>query len=176
MQFSPTRVIGAFIIDPDRRADERGFFARSWCRDEFAEHGLDPRLVQCNISFNHKTGTLRGMHYQHPPHAETKLVRCTAGAVFDVAMDIRRDSASFGKWVGVELTADNRRMLYIPEGCAHGYLTLADNCEVFYQVSASYAPDAADGVRWNDPAFDVEWPIEPSVMHPRDREYPDFAP
>lgn len=174
MIFTHTAIAGAYIIDPGRLEDERGFFARVWCRQEFEAQGLNPGLVQCSISFNRKQGTLRGMHYQAPPHAEARLVRCTLGAIFDVIVDLRPDSKTFRKWFSVELSADNRRMLYIPEGIAHGFLTLRDNTEVFYQMSEYYAAEYARGVRWNDPAFGIHWPANVMVMSERDRSYPDF--
>jgi dTDP-4-dehydrorhamnose 3,5-epimerase len=176
MRFTETKVAGAFLIEPEPIADERGFFARTWCREEFAEHGLNPALAQANVSFSHRRGTLRGMHLQDPPHAEAKLVRCTRGAIFDVAVDLRRDSPTYLAWSGAELTDANRSMLYVPEGCAHGFLTLADATEVAYQMSAPYAPAAARGVRWDDPAFGIEWPGEVLVINERDRRYPDFDP
>lgn len=156
--FSETGLKGAFIIEPSKLEDERGFFARTWCQKEFEAKGLNSRLVQCDISFNVRKGTLRGLHYQAPPYEETKLVRCTMGAIYDVIADLRRDSPSFGQWVAVELTADNRRMLYVPAGFAHGFQTLADNTEVFYQMSEFYCPEYAKGVRWDDPALGIEWP------------------
>jgi dTDP-4-dehydrorhamnose 3,5-epimerase len=142
MKFTPTRVAGAWLVELEPRSDDRGFFARAWCRDEFASHGLTPALAQCNLAVSYKAATLRGLHYQVAPHEEAKLVRCTTGAIFDVLVDLRRDSPTFKRWFGAELTASNRHMLYVPEGCAHGYLTLADESEVFYQVSSSYAPAA----------------------------------
>lgn len=174
MNFFAAKLKGAFIIEPERLEDERGFFARTWCEREFAAHGLNPRCVQCNISFNKKKSTLRGMHYQAAPCEEAKLVRCTSGAIYDVIVDLRADSQTFGQWFSVELTAENRKMVFIPEGCAHGFLTLADNAEVFYQMSAFYAPEYARGVRWNDPAFGIQWPVEVRVISERDRNYPDF--
>jgi dTDP-4-dehydrorhamnose 3,5-epimerase len=166
---------GVFIIDPERFADVRGFVARSFSESEFAAHGIDTRLVESNISFNLRRHTVRGMHFQHPPHAQAKLVRCTAGAIYDAVIDLRPGSKTFGRWEGVELTAENRRMLYIPEGFAHGFQTLADATEVFYQVSGAYAPDSADGVRWDDPAFGIEWPATEGVtINERDRSYPNF--
>jgi dTDP-4-dehydrorhamnose 3,5-epimerase len=164
------------IVDVESHADERGFFARSWCTREFAERGLNPSVVQCNVSGNTAKGTLRGMHYQVAPHAEVKLVRCTKGAVYDVIIDLRVGSSTFLRHVGVELTADNHRALYIPEGFAHGFITLQDNSEVFYQMSAFYEPMAACGVRWNDPIFGIDWPLPVAVISTRDREYPDFKP
>jgi dTDP-4-dehydrorhamnose 3,5-epimerase len=176
MRFTETKVAGAFLIEPEPIADERGFFARTWCREEFADHGLSPELAQANISFNHRKGTLRGLHYQAPPHAEAKLVRVTRGAIWDLALDLRRDSPTYLVWFGAELSDANRAMLYVPEGCAHGFLTLTDDAEVAYQMSAPYAPEAARGVRFDDPAFGIEWPGEVVVVNERDRTYADFAP
>jgi dTDP-4-dehydrorhamnose 3,5-epimerase len=175
MLFTPTDVNGAFIIEPSKIADERGFFALAWSRSAFLEQGLNADLVQCNVSFNYTKGTLRGMHYQLAPHSEAKLIRCTKGSVYDVAVDIRRGSPTFGAWCGVVLDASNHRALYVPEGCAHGYLTLEDDCEVFYQMTAGYAPSHARGLRWNDPKFGVLWPGDVAVINERDRTYPDFA-
>jgi dTDP-4-dehydrorhamnose 3,5-epimerase len=170
--FSETKLRGVFVVEPERIEDERGFFARTWCRREFEAHGLNPNLVQCSISFNRNKGTLRGMHYQLAPHAEAKLVRCTMGAMYDVALDLRRDSATFKEWVAVELTAENRRMLYIPEGVAHGFQTLTDNTEVLYQMSEFYDPQSARGVLWNDPVFGIEWPPGASrTMSARDSHH-----
>lgn len=165
---------GVFIIEPERLEDERGFFARTWCRRVFEEHGLNSQLAQCSISFNRTRGTLRGMHYQEKPYEEAKLVRCTHGMIYDAVIDLRRCSSTFKRWIGLELTADNHRMLYIPEGFAHGFQTLEEHTEVFYQMSQFYAPDYAKGVRWNDPAFDIRWPADVSVISERDRSYPDF--
>jgi dTDP-4-dehydrorhamnose 3,5-epimerase len=165
---------GAFVVDVERYEDERGFFARSWCQREFEAHGLNPRLVQCSVSRNHRKGTLRGMHYQVAPNAEVKLVRCTSGAIYDVIIDLRPDSPTFRQHLGVELSEENQRALYIPEGFAHGYLTLTDAAEIFYQMSEFYEPAAARGVRWNDPAFAIDWPGAVLVISPRDRDYPDF--
>ena len=176
MVFTETGLSGAVIVDVESHADERGFFARSWCTREFAERGLNPSVVQCNVSGNTVKGTLRGMHYQIAPHAEVKLVRCTKGAMYDVIIDLREGSPTFLRHVGVELTADNHRALYIPEGFAHGFMTLEDNSEVFYQMSAYYEPTAARGVRWNDPIFGIDWPLPVSVISTRDRDYPDFKP
>jgi dTDP-4-dehydrorhamnose 3,5-epimerase len=170
-----TAIDGLRVVEPERHEDERGFFARTWDVGDFERHGLNPRVVQCNISYNRRRGTLRGLHYQAAPHEEAKLVRCTAGAIFDVAVDLRSDSPSFRRWWGVELTAENRLALYIPEGCAHGFLTLADDSEVHYQMSEFYAPESALGVRWDDPAFGIDWPAEVAVMNDRDRGYPDFV-
>jgi dTDP-4-dehydrorhamnose 3,5-epimerase len=174
MIFRETELKGAFILDPERIEDERGFFARSWCREEMEARGLSADLAQCNISYNARKGTLRGMHYQLPPHAEVKLVRCTMGAIHDVIIDLRAGSPTFRRWVGVDLTADNRRMLYIPEGFAHGFQTLEDDSEVFYQISAYYHPDSARGVRWNDPAIGITWPMSPTVICARDASYGDL--
>jgi dTDP-4-dehydrorhamnose 3,5-epimerase len=176
MRFTETKVAGAFLIEPEPIADERGFFARTWCREEFADHGLSGELAQANISFNHRQGTLRGLHYQAAPHAEAKLVRSTRGAIWDLALDLRRDSPTYLAWFGAELSDANRAMLYVPEGCAHGFLTLTDDAEVAYQMSAPYAPEAARGVRFDDPAFGIDWPGEVVVINERDRTYPDFAP
>ena len=173
MIFRETKLKGAFIIELERLEDERGFFARTWCQLEFEAHGLNPRLVQCNVSFNKEKGTLRGMHYQIAPHAEAKLVRCTMGAIYDVILDLRPDSPTFKEWLGVELTAENRRILYVPEGFAHGFQTLEDNTEVFYQMSEFYHPECARGVRWDDPALAVEWPIENAITSAKDRSHRD---
>lgn len=172
MRFRETRLAGVFIVEPDALEDERGFLACSWSTEEFAAHGLNPRLVQCNISFNKRSGTLRGIHYQAKPHEQAKLVRCTRGAIYDVAVDLRVGSPTLYQWVGVELTADNHQMLYLPEGCAHGYQTLADNSEMFYQLTESYHPESVGGVRWDDPAFGIEWPVGVTVIAPRDASYP----
>jgi dTDP-4-dehydrorhamnose 3,5-epimerase len=175
MIFHETLLSGAYIIDPERMEDERGFFARTWCRREFEAHGLNPRLVQCNISFNKKKGTLRGMHHQDPPYQETKIVLCTKGAIYDVIIDLRQKSSTFKQHLGVLLTAENRKMLYIPEGCSHGFLTLEDNTEVFYQMSEFYAPECARGIRWNDPGIGIQWPADVIIISERDRNYPDFT-
>jgi dTDP-4-dehydrorhamnose 3,5-epimerase len=177
MIFTPTELDGAYLIDLDRREDDRGFFARAWCERELAEQGLSTRIEQCNVSFNHSRSTLRGLHYQSAPHAEVKLIRCTRGAIYDVIVDLRPDSPTWKRWLGVELDAENRRMLYVPEGFAHGYQTLVDATETFYQVSASYAPDAEGGVRWDDPAFAIEWPDpEGALLSDKDRSWPDYRP
>lgn len=176
MQFHETQIPGAYVIELDRIEDDRGFFARSWCRDEFAARGLNPNVVQCNVSFNKRRGTLRGMHYQAAPHEEAKLVRCTRGAIYDVILDLRPDSPAFKQWVAVELSADNRRMLFLPEGLAHGFQSLCDETEVFYQMSAYYHPDATRGVRWDDPAFGIAWPLADPLLSCRDRSYLDFVP
>ena len=175
MIFLPTNLRGACIIDPQRLEDDRGFFARTFCQEEFAVHGLKADFVQCNISFNVRKGTLRGMHYQDKPHEEAKLVRCTRGSIFDVIVDIRKESATYRKWISTKLTADDHRMLYIPEGFAHGFQTLEDGSEVFYQMSEMYRPECARGIRWNDPVFDIAWPLPNPIISARDAGYPDFA-
>lgn len=174
MLFTETRLSGAFVIEPQRLEDERGFFARTWCSQEFAEHGLTARVVQCNVSFNRIKGTLRGMHYQEKPHEEAKLVRCTAGAIYDVIVDLRPQSATYLEWIAVELTAQNRQMLYVPVGFAHGFQTLVGETEVFYQMSQFYVAESARGVRWNDPLFAIDWPPDDRTISERDRSYPDF--
>ena len=169
-----TKISGAFEIHLEPKLDERGFFARTWCREEFERNGLNPKLVQCSVSFNAKKGTLRGLHYQEPPFAEAKLVRCTSGSIYDVVLDLRVQSAAFKQWLGVMLTAENRKMVYVPEGCAHGFITLEDESEVLYQMSEFYHPESTRGVRWNDPAFQIAWPEKVNVISERDRTYPDF--
>ena len=176
MHFRQTKLQGAFIIEPDRKEDERGFFARVFCVDEFAAQGLETNLVQCSVSFNKQRGTLRGMHFQGAPFEETRLVRCTMGAIYDVIVDLRPDSATFKQWLAAELSAENRHMVYIPAGFAHGFLTLVDNTELFYQMSEFYYPEAAQGVRWDDPAFGIQWPLPVSVISDKDRSYPEFNP
>jgi dTDP-4-dehydrorhamnose 3,5-epimerase len=176
MQFHHTSLAGVFEISLDRLMDERGFFARSWCQEEFRNKGLNPNLAQCNISFNIYKGTLRGMHYQAPPYPEAKLVRCTKGAIYDVVVDLRPGSSTFTEWIGVRLSAADRNMVYVPEGCAHGFLTLEDETEIFYQMSEFFHPESTRGVRWNDPQFKIEWPGEVNVLSERDRSYPDFHP
>jgi dTDP-4-dehydrorhamnose 3,5-epimerase len=174
MTFLETRITGVFEIRPDLVQDERGFFARTWCQNESASHGLNPRLAQCNISSSPRKGTLRGMHYQVAPFAEVKLIRCTRGSIFDVALDLRPDSPTYKQWTAAVLTAENHHMLYVPEGCAHGLLTLEGHSEVFYQMSEFYHPEAARGVRWNDPAFGIEWPGKVEVISAKDASYSDF--
>jgi dTDP-4-dehydrorhamnose 3,5-epimerase len=175
MTFHETRLPGVFEIRLEPNSDERGFFARSWCQKEVEAHGLNPKVVQCNVSFNARKGTLRGLHYQAAPHAEAKLLRCTMGAIYDVVVDLRPQSPTFKQWIGVTLSAANRHMLYIPEGCAHGFLTLENDTEVFYQMSEFYHPESARGVRWDDPAFQIAWPAKVEVISERDRTYPDLA-
>lgn len=175
MIFKETKLKGAYVIEIDPIEDERGFFARSFCEEEFKNHGLNIRIAQCNISYNKKKGTLRGMHYQVAPHEEAKLVRCTKGAVYDVIVDLRQDSKTFKQWIAVELTQENHRLLYIPEGFAHGFQTLVDHTEVFYQMSESYHPEYAKGIRWNDPTFAIEWPMLPTLIANKDRTYLNFS-
>ena len=178
MSFIATKLPGAFVIEPTRFEDERGFLARAWSVREFAAHELEAPFAECNISFNRRKGTLRGMHFQRAPHAQAKLVRCTRGALYDVIIDLRVDSPTFKEWIGVELTEENRLMLYVPEGFAHGFQTLVNNTELYYQMSNVYVPEAADGVRWNDPAFRIEWPDNDDaerIIIARDQQYPDFT-
>jgi dTDP-4-dehydrorhamnose 3,5-epimerase len=175
MNFIETGLAGAWQIELDRLEDDRGFFARSFCEREFAAHGLSSHFVQCNVSFNHKAGTLRGMHWQEPPHAEAKLVRCTSGALFDVIVDLRPSSPTYLHPFGIELSSENRTMLFIPAGFAHGFLTLRDATEIFYQMSDFHTPNAARGFRWNDPRIGIQWPREPNVISQRDQELPLFG-
>ena len=175
MKFTTTSLKDAILIEPEPRPDERGFFARTYCRNEFAEAGLETDFVQGNMSFNRAKGTLRGMHFQYPPHEEVKVVRCIRGAIYDVIIDLRPDSPSYLKWQGFELTEDNGLQLYVPRGFAHGFLTLSDGAAVAYQVSAFYAPGAEGGVRWNDPQFAIEWSADVTVLSPKDAAWPDFS-
>ena len=172
--FHDTTLKGAFVIEPERKEDDRGFFARTWCAEEFASRGLNPRLVQCSISYNKMKGTLRGMHYQVAPYEETKLVRCTSGAIFDVIIDLRPGSPTYTKHFSLELSESNRLMLYIPEGMAHGYQTLEDDTELSYQMSQVFHQESARGVRWNDPCFAIRWPSDSRTISLRDQEYADF--
>ena len=172
--FIRTPIEGAFILELNRLEDERGFFARSFCQNEFAQHGLSAHVAQCNVSFNFKRGTLRGLHYQAPPHEEAKLVRCTQGVIWDVALDLRPASSSFKCWHGVELSAVNRLAFYIPGGCAHGFQTLSDGAEVLYLMSEFYHPESSRGVRWDDPAFGIRWPMLDPSMSERDRSFALF--
>lgn len=176
MKFSETKLKGAYIIDVEPKGDDRGFFARAWCRREFEEAGLDTRVAQVNMSFSKDKGTLRGMHWQMPPHAEIKLVRCIGGAVYDVIVDLRQGSPTFLQWIGVELSADNRRIILVPEGFAHGFQTLVDDTEVYYQVSEFYAPEAEGGASYNDPAFSITWPLPVTTLSQKDANWPDFEP
>ena len=174
--FRETKVLGGFLIEMEPHIDDRGSFARSFCRLEFEAHGLNPLVAQCNVSTNLRRGTLRGLHSQRSPHEEDKLVRCTRGSIYDVMLDLRPDSPSYGRYAGFELTASNRRSLYIPKGAFHGFLSLEDDTDVFYQMSEPYAASHGRGVRWNDPAFAIEWPGEVSVISERDASYPDYDP
>lgn len=175
MIFTETAIAGAFLIEVERREDERGFFARSFCENEFRAHGLEPRVAQCNISWNGAAGTLRGLHYQAAPHGETKIVRCTNGGIWDVILDLRPESATYRQWTGVDLTDENRRAIYIPHGVAHGFITRTDDAEVLYMMGEAYVEGAARGVVWNDPAFAIQWPVEPVVISERDRSYPRWT-
>ena len=172
MRFQETEIPGAWLIDPEPLVDERGFFARSWCKKEFEERGLDGNLAQCNISYNRTIGTLRGLHFQATPNSEAKLVRCTAGSVWDVIVDVRAESPTLHRWKSVELTAANRRMLYVPAGVAHGFQSLEDGSEVFYQMSEYYDAEAARGLAWDDPVLGIEWPIANPILSERDRAFP----
>jgi dTDP-4-dehydrorhamnose 3,5-epimerase len=174
MIYTPSRIPGAWIMDVEPIHDSRGFFAMTWLPEELRERGMDPALAQCNLAFNHTRGTLRGMHLQTDPHAQVKIVRATRGSLLDVIVDLRPDSPTFKQWDAVELSADNRRLLYIPAGIAHGYITLEDSTEVYYHASSLWAPSAERGVRWNDPAFAIEWPLEPMVISEKDASWPDF--
>jgi dTDP-4-dehydrorhamnose 3,5-epimerase len=176
MIFHTTSLPDAFIVEPELLGDERGWFARTWCREAFAEHGLNAELAQCSLSYTKERATLRGMHYQRPPHGETKLVRVTRGAIYDVALDLRPDSVTFCQWSAVELTAENRKMFYVPGGFAHGFVTLTNDVEVFYQVSVPHEPASTAGVRWDDPAFNIDWPVDQPVLSERDAAFPDFHP
>ena len=176
MIFTPTALEGAFVIEPEPAADTRGLFARTWCRRELEARGLETAIAQCSTSFNKRKGTLRGMHYQAAPFAETKIVRCTRGSIHDVIIDLRPQSATFTHHVAVVLTAEDRKALYIPVGFAHGFQTLEDDTEVLYQISEFYSPEHSRGVRWDDPAFQIAWPPDDRTMSERDRSYPDFRP
>jgi dTDP-4-dehydrorhamnose 3,5-epimerase len=175
MKFTETKLKGAFILDLELREDPRGFFARTFCQKEFEQHGLKPSVAQCNCSYNHKKGTMRGMHYQLPPAAETKLVRCTHGAIYDVIIDLRADSPTYRQWIGVELSAQNRRQLYVPEMFAHGYLTLTETSEVAYQVGEFYTPGYERGIRYDDPAFGIKWPVPIEVISDKDAAWPAYG-
>lgn len=174
MIFTQTKLPGAFVIELEKHADERGFFARTFCEKEFKAQGLNTEVVQCNVSFNKTKGTLRGMHFQATPFEEAKLVRCTAGSIYDVIIDLRPSSPAFKEYFAVELSAENRKMLYVPEGFAHGFQTLEDDTEIFYQMSQYFSSEHARGVRWDDPAFGIEWPEDERIIVERDRSYPDF--
>jgi dTDP-4-dehydrorhamnose 3,5-epimerase len=174
MIFTETELKGAFIIDLQKMEDDRGFFARSFCQNEFSKLSLKTNVAQCNISFNRKKGTLRGMHFQLPPKSESKLVRCTKGKIYDVLVDLRSESATYCQWLAVELSGDNRKALYIPERFAHGFQTLEDNSEVFYQMFEYYAPEYSTGFRWNDPMFSIKWPLQNPFISEKDFSYPPF--
>lgn len=174
MIFQPTDLQGAFVLEVNKIEDSRGFFSRVWCEKEFAEHGLTPVVHQANLSYNKKKGTLRGMHYQIAPYREAKTVRCTRGAIYDVIIDLRKDSPTYKRWIGVELSAQNYRMLYVPEQFGHGFITLEDHTEITYQVSEFYTPGAERGIRWNDPAFEIQWPEPVAVISEKDANWPDF--
>jgi dTDP-4-dehydrorhamnose 3,5-epimerase len=176
MIFEETQLQGAYILGLDKLKDERGFFARAWCQKEFREHGLNSRIAQANLSYSAKKGTLRGMHYQNSPYEETKLIRCISGAIYDVIIDLRPESPTYRKWTGVELTSKNRKMLFVPEGFAHGFQSLEDHAEVFYQVSQFYTPGAESGVRYNDPEFAISWPLKVSVISEKDAGWQDYLP
>jgi dTDP-4-dehydrorhamnose 3,5-epimerase len=175
MIFRETSIPGAYVIEPQRIEDHRGFFARIWCQRELVQQGLKADLSQTNVCFSHQRGTLRGVHFQHPPHAEVKIVRCTRGIVFDVIVDLRPDSPTWKRWFGIELSEDNRRTLYVPEGCAQGSITLADDTEIYYHASQPYHPESATGVRYDDPEFSIAWPIAVEVISSQDRAWPDYA-
>jgi dTDP-4-dehydrorhamnose 3,5-epimerase len=174
MRFTELALTGAFLIDLERLEDDRGFFARSFCRHEFERRGMNPNVVQCNVSFNRRRGTLRGMHYQVAPRAEAKLVRCVRGALYDVIIDLRPESTHYCEWLPVHLSAADYRMLYVPEGFAHGFQTLEPDTEVFYQMSECFVPECGGGIRWDDPAFKIEWPLQDVIVSERDRRFPDF--
>jgi dTDP-4-dehydrorhamnose 3,5-epimerase len=174
MTFQETKLAGVFEIQIEAKADERGFFARTWCRQEFESHGLNAGLAQCSLSFNTRKGTLRGMHYQATPFPETKVVRCTRGSLYDVVLDLREQSPTFKQWIGATLDAEKRNMIYVPEGCAHGFITLEAETEIFYQISEFFKPELSRGVRWNDAAFNIAWPAPVQLISERDRTYPDF--
>lgn len=174
MIFTKTYLQGAYVLDINRIEDDRGFFARAWCRREFEEHGLNPNVVQTNIGYSKMKGTIRGMHFQAPPWGEVKVVRCTAGAIYDVVVDLRADSPTHKRWIGIELTESNRRMLYVPEGFAHGYETLTDDAEICYQTTQFYQSRFSCGVRYDDKAFNILWPLPAGIMSEQDRSWPDY--
>lgn len=174
MIFVETTLKGAYLIEPERIEDDRGFFARTFCQKEFEVRGLNPNMLQCSISFNKMKGTLRGLHYQATPHEEAKLIRCTRGVIYDVIVDLRPESPTYRQWIAIELSQESRTAVYVPEGFAHGFQTLTDNAEVYYQISQFHHPEAARGVRWNDPAFGITWPVDQRIISSRDQEYLDF--
>jgi dTDP-4-dehydrorhamnose 3,5-epimerase len=171
MIFTETKIKGAFIIEPQLLRDERGCFARTFCKDEFEEYGLETDIVQCNISYNKKKGTLRGMHFQARPHEEAKIVSCTKGAIYDVILDLRKESGTCRQWVTIQLSAENFKMMYIPKGCAHGFQTLKDDTVVYYQMSEFFNPDYARGVRWDDPVFGIQWPKGKKIISEKDNQF-----
>ena len=175
MKFTETKLKGAFIVEIEKLTDDRGFFARAWCRKEFEAHGLTSAVVQANVSFNRKRGTLRGMHYQIAPFQESKLIRCTRGAIYDVIIDLRPESPTYKEWIGVELTADNYTLFFVPEDFSHGFITLMDDTEITYQVSQFYTPGSEKGIRFNDPIFNIQWPLEVSVISDKDSNWSDFV-
>ena len=175
MIFRETPISGAYVIEPERIEDHRGFFARIWCKKELGQRGLETELAQSNIGFSSRRGTLRGLHFQEAPHTEVKIVRCTRGSIFDVIVDLRPDSSSYKRWFGTELSDENGKMIYAPEGCAQGYITLTDNSEMYYHTSDFYHPESASGVRYNDPEFGVVWPVEIAVISQQDKEWPDYS-
>ncbi len=175
MIFTELELKGAFLVEVKKLEDDRGFFGRAWCQNEFTDHGLNPNFVQLNTSFSRKKGTIRGMHYQVDPYPEVKFIRCTRGRIWDVIIDLRQDSPTFKKWTGNELTADNYRMVYVPAYFAHGFITLEDNSEVYYPVSQVYTPGAERGLRFNDPAFNIKWPVEVTMVSDKDRNHEDFS-
>ena len=175
MEFIETKLKGCFVVRQKKIADDRGHFARAWCQDEFSQHGLNPSMLQLNTGYSHLRGTVRGLHYQAAPHEEAKFARCTRGAIFDVVVDVRAGSPTRGQWFGIELTADDGTMVYVPAGCAHGYQTLADGAEMYYLTSARYAPGSATGVRFDDPAFGIAWPAPVTIVSDQDRNWPEFA-
>lgn len=176
MRFRELDLPGAFEVELEKHGDDRGFFARAWCRKELSEHGLSTNVVQANLSLSRRKGTLRGMHFQLPPAAESKFIRCVRGGILDVILDLRPESPTYGDWTAVELTEDNRRAVYVPEGFAHGFQTLTDDAEVFYLVTALYSPELERGVRYDDPAFEIEWPLDVTEISDKDRRYPDYEP
>ena len=175
MKFTETKLKGAFVVEIEKLSDERGFFARSWCQKEFEAHGLNARLVQANVSYNHKKGTLRGIHYQIAPYQECKLISCTRGAIYDVIIDLRPDSPTYKQWTGVELTADSYHMFFVPEDFGHGFQTLTDETEITYQVSQFYTPGSEKGIRFDDPVFNIQWPLDAAVISEKDKNWPDFT-
>lgn len=176
MIFTETNLKGAFVVEIKQLSDDRGFFGRSWCKREMEEHGLKGNVVQANTSFSKKKGTIRGFHFQKHPHEETKLIRCTKGAIYDVIIDLREESPTYLQWIGVELTEDNYKMVYVPENFAHAFITLTDNCEVYYLVTNPYTPNAEGGIRFDDPLFNVQWPVPVEVVSDKDKSFPDFRP